>query len=172
MPHPRIAALLAAAVCTVALTACGQSDDRDQVRDVAARFAAALADGDGAAACELLSDATAEALEQEERAPCEQAVTELGLDPEQVARVRVYLTNAQALYASASAPTSIAAPTAGGCPPSAADSRTASRARARRPASWRVEGARVVRRLPGADRGRARVLHRAQAAGAVSRRLA
>ncbi len=100
MSHPRIAALLAASVCTVALTACGVSDDRTQARDVAARFAAALADDDGAAACAQLSAATAEALAQEERAACAEAVTQLGLDLGTVAQVRVYVTNAEAIYAS------------------------------------------------------------------------
>jgi len=97
---PRTTTLLAALLAVAALSACGQSDDRDQVRDVAARFASALADDDGAVACAQLSDAAAQTLEQEERAPCEQAVTELGLDPGAVAKVRVYVTNAQAVYAS------------------------------------------------------------------------
>lgn len=101
MPRLRTATTaLLAAVCAVALSACGQADDRAQARDVAARFAAALADGDGAAACAQLSEAAVAALEQQESAPCARAVTGLGLDPGAVGQVRVYLTNAQAVYAS------------------------------------------------------------------------
>ncbi len=100
MPNRRIAALLVAAACAVALSACAQSDDRDQVRDVAARFSAALADGDGAAACGQLSAAAVEALEQDEREACAEAVTSLPLEAGGVAQVRVYVTNAQVVYAS------------------------------------------------------------------------
>jgi hypothetical protein len=94
----RTAAISLALATLVAAAGCGQSEDRDQVRDVAARFATALANDDGAVACEQLSDATIETLEQQEQAPCAQAVTELALDRGAVTRVRVYVTGAQAVY--------------------------------------------------------------------------
>jgi hypothetical protein len=86
-------------VAAAAVGGCGQSEDRDQVRDVAGRFAAAVADGNGAAACEQLSDSTVKALEQQDHAPCHTAITQLRLDPGAVERVRVSITNAQAVYA-------------------------------------------------------------------------
>jgi len=92
--------ILAGLLAAAALAGCGQSEDRDQVRDVAAAFSAALGDGDGAAACEQLSEPTVEALEEQEQAPCEEAIGELRLDADEVAHVRVYVTNAEAEYAS------------------------------------------------------------------------
>jgi hypothetical protein len=91
---------IAAALAAAALTGCGQSGDRDQVREVASRFAAAIADGDGPAACEQLSEATMEALEQQEGSACPTAIGKLRLDGGDVAHVRVYVTNAQVVYGS------------------------------------------------------------------------
>jgi hypothetical protein len=87
--------VVAAALLAMAAAGCGQSEDRDQVRDVAARFSAALADGDGDAACALLDQPARAALEQQERAPCAEAIGELELRPGLVAQVRVFVTNAQ-----------------------------------------------------------------------------
>jgi hypothetical protein len=53
-------------------------DDPAAARTVA-RFSAAIQGSDGAAACEQLSAATIDALEQEEGADCEKAVLEVGL---------------------------------------------------------------------------------------------
>jgi hypothetical protein len=86
------------AVVATSVGGCGQSEDREQIRDVAAGFAVAVGDGDGGAACELLTEATAEELEEQEGEPCESAVLQLRLDPGAVAHVRVYVTNGQATY--------------------------------------------------------------------------
>ncbi|HEY4279662.1 MAG TPA: hypothetical protein VGM91_15665 [Conexibacter sp.] len=96
MPKPIV--IVAALAAVAAFAGCGQAEDRDQVGDVAARFSAALADGDGAAACAQLTEAAVQALEQQARAPCARAVTELGASPGKLARVRVYETSAEALY--------------------------------------------------------------------------
>jgi hypothetical protein len=53
-------------------------DDPAATRTVA-RFAAAIRQHDGAAACERLAAATIDSLEQEQGADCEKAVLELGL---------------------------------------------------------------------------------------------
>lgn len=88
---------LVLAACAV-VVGCGQSDDRDEVRGVAALFAAALADGDGASACAQLAPATVEALERQERRPCAEAIGALGVGGGAVEQVRVYVTNAQAVF--------------------------------------------------------------------------
>lgn len=92
------ALILVVLVAAAAFAGCGQSEDRDQVRDVAAGFATAVAEGDGEAACRLLGEATVEELEQQEGEPCRSAVLQLRLDPGAVAKVRVYVTNGQAVY--------------------------------------------------------------------------
>jgi hypothetical protein len=67
---------------------------------VAERFHAALADGDGAAACDELNAETASKLEEQEEKPCEEAILTLEL-PEgaTVADTRVYVTSAFAQLA-------------------------------------------------------------------------
>lgn len=74
---------------------CGQADDRRAVRDVAQAFGAALERHDGAAACALLTDPLVTELESQERAPCAQAVLDLGLTPAPVTGSRVYVTSGQ-----------------------------------------------------------------------------
>lgn len=91
-------ALVLASAATVA--GCGRAGERDEVRDVAARFSAAVADGDGAAACRQLSGSAQAELAQQEGEPCASAVLRLGLRPGAVARVHVYMTSAAATYAS------------------------------------------------------------------------
>lgn len=60
------------------LTACG--DDRDRpVEDVATSFYAALARGDGKAACRLLAPATRDELQQSAGKTCTEAILEEGV---------------------------------------------------------------------------------------------
>ena len=62
----------------LALAGCGAGDRERDVAGIAERFHAALAAGDGQAACDQLSEETASTLEQAERKPCEEAI--LGLE--------------------------------------------------------------------------------------------
>jgi hypothetical protein len=78
-----------------ALAGCGQSDDRDEVRAVSERFFAAVQGGDGAAACEQLSEDARKTLESEEEQPCAEAVSALQIDGGELGAVEVYLTNAK-----------------------------------------------------------------------------
>jgi hypothetical protein len=91
MLRPALGLVLA----TVALSGCGQSGARHDVRAVAARFYAAVQDGDGAAACGQLSPDTAKELEQQEKKSCPDAVGDLGLTPAGVTAVEVYATSAK-----------------------------------------------------------------------------
>ena len=88
---------LAVFACLIALTlaACGSADrDRDAVA-VAERFHAALEQDDGRAACEELNPETASTLEQQEKKPCEEAITTLEIPKGgTVADTRVYVTSA------------------------------------------------------------------------------
>jgi hypothetical protein len=89
----RIAALLllAAALCA----GCGTSDRAADAAAVVERFQAALDAGDGEAACAELSEETAGKLEQQEEAPCEQAILGLELPTGgTVADKSVYVTSA------------------------------------------------------------------------------
>jgi hypothetical protein len=78
-----------------ALSACGQAEDRDQVRSVTERFNRALAREDGAAACRELSEDTVKALRAEEKKPCPAAILGLSLEPSRTARVQVFVTSAK-----------------------------------------------------------------------------
>ena len=69
---------LFACLLSLALAACGTEEREDDAAAVAERFHAALAAGDGAAACEDLSEETASRLERQEKRPCEEAI--LGLE--------------------------------------------------------------------------------------------
>jgi hypothetical protein len=82
-------------LAAIALTGCGQSANRDDVRAVTDRFSAAVASHDGAAACAQLSENTLKQLEQTEKASCPQAVGSVGLTRSRIARVQVYVTNAK-----------------------------------------------------------------------------
>jgi hypothetical protein len=67
---------------------------------VAERFHAALEQGDGAAACAELSEVTVRTLEQQEEAPCEEAVLELELPRGgAAAEAEVYVTSASVALA-------------------------------------------------------------------------
>jgi hypothetical protein len=79
----------------LATTACGQSDDRAQVRSVTEAFVAAYRHDDGGTACAQLSRDTRRALESEEGKSCRRAVTELRLDAGGVSGVEVFVTNAK-----------------------------------------------------------------------------
>lgn len=81
------------------LTACGSSRDAD-VADAATAFYAALADGDGAAACDLLAPETRSQLEQSAGQECAQAVLEEELpEPSGAPDVAAFDTNGQARFA-------------------------------------------------------------------------
>jgi hypothetical protein len=71
----------AALACLLAVGAigCGTADRERDVTAVTERFHAALADGDGEAACAELNEETASKLESQEEKPCEEAILELGL---------------------------------------------------------------------------------------------
>ena len=69
---------LFACLLSLALAGCGTEEREDDAAAVAERFHAALAAGDGAAACEDLSEETASRLERQEKRPCEEAI--LGLE--------------------------------------------------------------------------------------------
>jgi hypothetical protein len=88
--------------CLVALTlgGCGSGERGRDAAAVAERFHAALADGDGGAACDELSAETASTLENQEERPCEEVILTLEL-PEgaTVADTRVYVTSAYAQLA-------------------------------------------------------------------------
>jgi hypothetical protein len=83
------------AALVLGLTGCGQDGNRDAVQAVTDRFYAAIADDDGAAACEQLSEATLEQLEQDEKGSCPTAIDAVGLAPSPVTRVEVFITNAK-----------------------------------------------------------------------------
>ena len=74
---------------------CGPSERTPDAAAVAERFQAALAQGDGGAACAELREQTRSKLEQQEKKPCEQSILTLELPKGGTAGVtRVYMTNA------------------------------------------------------------------------------
>jgi hypothetical protein len=83
-----------ALVCATA-AGCGTGDRERDAAAVVERFQSALERDDGAAACAELSASAASAAEQEEQAPCEEAIVRLEL-PRDVApgKGRVYLRSA------------------------------------------------------------------------------
>jgi hypothetical protein len=85
-----------AAALAVAFAGCGTGDDQDQARATVQQFAAALARGDGGAACSLLSEDLAQEIEQQEGKPCADAIGSLQVQPGAVDRVQVFITNAKA----------------------------------------------------------------------------
>jgi hypothetical protein len=79
----------------LALAGCGTADREDDAVAVAQRFHAALEDGDGEAACDALSEATASKLEKQEKKPCAAAILSLGLPKGgTAAHTGVYVTSA------------------------------------------------------------------------------
>jgi hypothetical protein len=90
----RLGLTLLALAC-VASTGCGLGDRERDAAAAAGRFQAALARDDGRAACRELSAETAMQLEQDERAPCEEAVLETDLPRgAPVADATVYMLSA------------------------------------------------------------------------------
>jgi hypothetical protein len=74
---------------------CGASDRAPDAAAVAERFHAALDEGDGEAACAELAEETRSKLEQQEKAPCDEAILELELPRGgAAASTDVYLTTA------------------------------------------------------------------------------
>jgi hypothetical protein len=93
---------LAVFACLIALmlAACGTGDEERDAAAVAERFHAALEQDDGRAACEELNPETASKLEQQEKKPCEEAITTLDIPKGgTVADTRVYVTSAFASLA-------------------------------------------------------------------------
>lgn len=88
------AAILLALVSLVS-AGCGLGDREEDAAAAAERFHAALARGDGGSACRELSAETASTLEQQEKAPCEEAVLEIDLPRDApIAGARVYMLSA------------------------------------------------------------------------------
>jgi hypothetical protein len=95
-PKPAVFACLLA----LPLAACGTGGRERDAAAVAERFHAALEQGDGQAACAELNPETASKLEQQEKEPCEEAITSLELPKGgSVADTRVYVTSALASLA-------------------------------------------------------------------------
>jgi hypothetical protein len=90
---------IATVACLLALAVigCGAGERERDAAVVAERFHAALEEGDGPAACELLAEETASKLEQEEKKPCDEAILALDLPAGgNVAEARVEITSATA----------------------------------------------------------------------------
>jgi hypothetical protein len=89
----RIAALVLAAASLYA--GCGASDRAPDAAAVAGRFQTALESRDGEGACAELSEEAASKLEQQEGAPCEEAILRLELPTgAEAAKTSVYVTSA------------------------------------------------------------------------------
>ena len=98
---PVRAITLALGACLVlAAPGCGASDRASDAAAVAERFHSAIGREDGGTACAELSEETASALEQQEDAPCEEAVLGLELPGEgTAAKTDVYVTTASVVLA-------------------------------------------------------------------------
>ena len=68
-----------ACLLALAVAGCAPGEREDDAAAVAERFHQALEDRDGAAACGLLAEETASALERDEGEPCEDAILSLEL---------------------------------------------------------------------------------------------
>jgi hypothetical protein len=93
---PVRAITLALGACLVlAAPGCGASDRASDAAAAAERFHSAIGQRDGGTACAELSEETAGKLEQQEGAPCEEAVLRLELAGEgTAAKTDVYVTTA------------------------------------------------------------------------------
>jgi hypothetical protein len=92
------AALLACLLAAASLAACGTGEREADAAAVVERFHAALAAGDGVAACAELSEQTASTLEEQGGRPCAEAVLALELPAgATVAETRVEAVSAFAL---------------------------------------------------------------------------
>jgi hypothetical protein len=89
-----------ACLLALSLAACGTAGRERDAAAVTEQFHAALEQNDGRAACAELNPETASKLEQEEKRPCEAAITGLQLPKGgTVADTRVYVTSAFASLA-------------------------------------------------------------------------
>jgi ketosteroid isomerase-like protein len=91
--------LLTIALLSVLVAGCAPSGDQATARAVTDRFFAAVASGDGDQACAQLSPDTRSELESQEKKPCREAITGLGLEGSAVQRVDVHLFNAMVALA-------------------------------------------------------------------------
>jgi N-methylhydantoinase A/oxoprolinase/acetone carboxylase beta subunit len=87
---------VSAVLLALGVLGCGTAEDRAAARAATERFYAAVADDDGAAACEQLSGDTVRELESQSGRECADAVTELEYAGGSVVMVEVYATNAKA----------------------------------------------------------------------------
>jgi hypothetical protein len=83
----------ALALVLLALVGCGRGDDERAASAVTERFLTAVEAEDGAAACALLSPATAGSLEASR--PCDEAVTDLDVSPGRITRAQVFSISAK-----------------------------------------------------------------------------
>jgi hypothetical protein len=86
--------VLMAGAIGLALTGCG-ANDSGGAAEAAERLYAAATDGEGAAACEWLSEATREQLEQDEQRPCAEAIVGLRLSGSRPIGTSTYITDAK-----------------------------------------------------------------------------
>jgi hypothetical protein len=92
--------VIVAVLASATLAGCGAADRAPDAEAVAERFHAALDDGDGEAACADLAEETQSKLEQQEEAPCEEAIVTLELPKGgEAAETRVYVTSASVTLA-------------------------------------------------------------------------
>lgn len=94
MPARR-ALLACIAIAAASVAGCGRSADRADVRSVADRFYAAIAQDRGDLACAQLSHPTRQQLESQTGQPCDDVVTRLDHAGGEVAAVAVFVTNAK-----------------------------------------------------------------------------
>ena len=87
---------VSAVLLALCVLGCGTADDRAAARETTERFYAAVANDDGAAACEELSEDTVKELESQSGQECADAVTDLEYAGGSVVTVEVYATNAKA----------------------------------------------------------------------------
>jgi hypothetical protein len=95
----RAVAVITGVLVAAVLAGCGTGGRERDVRGIAERFASAVGNRDGAAACALLtSDARAQ-LESDQGEPCRKAVVKLNVSGPKVNRVSVFVTSASADFA-------------------------------------------------------------------------
>ncbi len=90
---------MTAGLSVVALVGCSSLGPNEAAAgDVASAFSAALGDGNGAEACDLLNDATRTELEQSSEQACDQAILEEDLPTaEQVMDIKAYGRSARVI---------------------------------------------------------------------------
>ena len=95
----RAAAVLALALAALVLPGCGTGGRESDIRLVAGRFAVAVSQRDGAAACALLTTDARQKLESDEGKPCRDAVVDLKVTDPPVRQVEVFVTSGSARLA-------------------------------------------------------------------------